>query len=174
MDILNEIITRRSVKKFKSNMLEKELIDKIIKAGTFAPSGKNMQSAIIIAITNKEVRDNLSNILKEHRGGMAVDPFYNAPVVLVVLAKKSVSTYLYDGSCVMENMLLEAHSLGIGACWIHHAKEVFETNYGKSLLNNLGINGNEYEGIGHCIIGYQDMKNTNQIPRKDNYVYYIN
>ena len=101
-----------------------------------------------------------------------MDPFYGAPVVLVVLADKSINTHIYDGSCVMENMLLEAHSLGLGACWIHHAKEMFETEYGKKLLNKLGING-EYEGIGNCVLGYANFLNKNQIPRKQRYVYYL-
>ena len=173
MDIFNEIETRRSVKSYKLDAIEPEIIERVIKAGTYAPSVKNMQSPIIIAITNREVRNNISNILKQLRGGLAIDPFYDAPIVLVVLAKKEIPTYICDGSCVMENMLLEAHSLGLGACWIHHAKEVFETEYGKELLNKLGINYNEYEGIGHCIIGCPKHKNMNIIPRKENYVYYV-
>ena len=170
-DILNVITSRRSVKSYKNKMIEKELIDKVIRAGMYAPSGKNLQSPIILAITNKVVRDKLSSILMQMRG-TTIDPFYNAPVVLVVLANKNVSTYLYDGSCVMENMLIQAHSLGLGACWIHHAKEVFETDYGKNLLKELGIDG-DYEGIGHCILGYADAVNKNPIPRKGNFVYYV-
>ena len=171
-DILDVIVSRRSIKKFKSQMVEPELIEKVIVAGTYAPSGKNKQSAIILAVTNKDVRDNLSKLCAEFRGLKNVDPFYNAPVVLVVLADKNVSTHVYDGSCVIENMLIEAHSLGLGACWIHHAKEVFETPYAKNLLKNLNIVG-DYEGIGCCILGYPDMIVGSQLPRKDNYVYYI-
>lgn len=171
MDILDTIISRRSVKKYQSKMVERELIDKVIKAGQYAPSGKNSQSAIILAITNKEIRDSISKALADFRG-ITSDPLYGAPVVLVVLADKSVFTHVYDGSCVMENMLLEAHSLGLGACWIHHAKEIFETNFGKELLASLGIEG-EYEGVGSCILGYSDMGKLEPLPRKDNGVYYI-
>jgi len=169
-DILDVIVSRRSVKKFKSDMIEQEKIDKVIKAGMYAPSGKNRQSAIILAITNKEIRDKLSELVAEQRGSDS-DPFYNAPVVLAVLADKSVFTHVYDGSVVIENMLLEAHSIGLGACWIHHAKEVFETDYGKELLKSLGING-DYEGVGSCILGIPDVFPENSIPRKSNYVYY--
>lgn len=170
-DILNTIVSRRSVKKYKETMPSKEEIDKVIKAGMYAPSGKNMQAPIILAITNKQVRDDLSKILADFRG-INSDPFYGAPVVLVVLADKNVSTHVYDVSVVIENMLLECHSIGLGACWIHHAKEIFETSYGKNLLKSLGIDG-EYEGIGSCILGYSDVELNTPIPRKDNYVYYV-
>lgn len=170
-DILDVITTRRSVKSYQEKMVEKELIEKVLRAGMSAPSGKNMQSPIILAITNKRIRNELSSLCANLRG-ISSDPFYGAPVVLVVLAKKNVSTHLYDGSCVMENMLLEAHSLGLGACWIHHAKETFETEYGKSILKILGVDC-EYEGIGNCILGYPKNTNKNPLPRKEKYVYYI-
>ncbi|MBE5758128.1 MAG: nitroreductase family protein [Clostridiales bacterium] len=170
-DILNTIVSRRSVKKYKETMPSDEEINKVIKAGIYAPSGKNKQAPIILAIKNKQIRDDLSKILADFRG-VDRDPFYGAPVVLVVLADKSVSTHVYDGSVVIENMLLECHSIGLGACWIHHAKEIFETSYGKNLLKSLGIDG-EYEGIGSCILGYSDVELNTPIPRKDNYVYYV-
>ena len=169
-EVLNCIKTRRSIKKYKSDAVPTELIEKIIEAGTYAPSGMNKQSAIIVAIENKEVRDNLSKINAEIMG-TTNDPFYNAPVLLVVLAKKDFFTHVYDGSVVIENMLLAAHSLGLGACWIHRAKETFETEYGKNLLKSLGIE-EEYEGIGNCVIGYPDMEPIEK-PRKENYVYYV-
>lgn len=170
-DILDVIVSRRSVKKFKNQMVEEELISKVIKAGMYAPSGKNKQSPIIVAITNKEVRDKLSKICAELRG-IDFDPYYGAPALLVVLADKDWFTYIYDGSVVIENMLLEAHSLGLGACWIHHTKETWETSFGKELLKKLGITGN-YEGIGTCVLGYPDVKLMEPLERKSNYVYYV-
>ena len=172
-DILDTIVSRRSVKSYKSQMVEKELIEKVIKAGTYAPTGRNMQSPIILAVTNKEVRDNLSREVANMRGmAPGSDPFYNAPVALVVLADKNIFTNVYDGSVVMQNMLLEAHSLGLGACWIHWAKEMFESDEGKEILLSLGIVGN-YEGVGTCVLGYSDMGVLESLPRKNNYVYYI-
>lgn len=168
---LDFIINRKSIKKYKDTMVSTNDLDKIIECGKYAPSGMNKQSAIILAVTNKEMRDNLSKLNAKIMGNENIDPFYNAPVVLVVLADKDVPTYIYDGSVVMENLLLAAHTLGLGACWIHRAKEMFETEEGKSILNSLGIEGN-YEGIGNCIIGYPDMDPVDK-PRKDNYVYYI-
>jgi len=173
---MNEIIknmeTRRSVKKYKSEMVPGEIIDKIAEAGTYAPSGMNRQSSVIVAVTDKAVRDKLSELNAEIMGRPGTDPFYGAPVVLVVLANRSCPTYIYDGSLVMENLMLAAHSLDIGSCWIHRAKEMFETDEGKEILKSLGIEG-DYEGIGNCVLGYSDEGEKNAPPRKGNYVYKI-
>lgn len=170
-DVLEKIKTRRSVRKYKSDMIPQEALDKILEAGTYAATGKGAQSPIIIAVTNKEVRDKLSK-LNASVMGTDTDPFYGAPVVLIVLADKSRGTYLYDGSLVMGNLMLAAHELGLGSCWIHRAKEEFEGPEGKEILQSLGITG-DYEGIGHCILGYADGPEPDAKPRKDSYVYYI-
>ncbi|MCQ2475100.1 MAG: nitroreductase [Clostridia bacterium] len=171
MNAIENLMTRRSIRKYKSDMIPKEIIDKICEAGTFAPTGMNRQSPIIIAVTNKETRDNLSK-LNASIMGTESDPFYGAPVVLIVLADKSMPTYIYDGSLVMANLMLSAHEYGIASCWIHRAKEEFETDDGKEILRSLGISG-EYEGIGHCILGYADCEHSEARPRKENYVYHI-
>ena len=169
-EVIKNIVERRSVKKYKNIPVEENLIDEIVMAGTYAPSGMNRQSPIILAITNQEVRDNIASINAKIMG-TDIDPFYGAPVVLVVLADKNCPTHVYDGSLVMENMMLAAHSLGLGSCWIHRAKETFETEEGKEILKNLGIEG-EYEGIANCILGYPDeVKEAS--PRKENYIYKI-
>lgn len=170
-DILELIKSRRSVKKYKSDPVPKELIEKIVEAGTYAPTGRNWQSPIILAVTNKEIRDELSRLNFGYDSDKRIDPFYGAPCVLVVLADKSKHTYVYDGSLVMGNMLLEAHSLGLGACWIHRAKETFESAAGKAILKKLGIEG-DYEGIGNCIVGYPDMTPVDK-PRKENWIYWV-
>ena len=129
------------------------------------------QSPIILAVTNKEVRDKLSKWNADIMG-TDTDPFYGAPVVLVVLADKNRPTAVYDGSLVMANLMLEAHDLGIGSCWIHRAKEEFESEEGKELLKSLGIKG-DYVGIGHCVLGYVDGEYPGIPERKDNWVYYV-
>lgn len=171
MDAYNNLITRRSIKKFKSDMVPKEIIEKILEAGTYAPTGMNWQSPVIIAVTNKEMRDRLSAMNAKVMGA-DMDPFYNAPVVLVVLADKSKPTYICDGSLVMGNLLNAAHACGISSCWIHRAKEEFESEEGSEILRSLGIDG-DYEGIGHCILGYADCEQPVPSPRKDNYIYWI-
>ena len=117
-EVIKNIKERRSIRKYEEDMIPQEIIEKIVEAGTYAPSGMGKQSSIIIAITNKEIRDKLSK-LNAKIMGVESDPFYGAPVVLVVLGKKDIPTYIYDGSLVMENLMLSANSLGIGSCWIH-------------------------------------------------------
>lgn len=117
MDALTALTTRRSVKKYTDKPVPPEIVDTIVNAGLQAPSGMNRQSPIIIRVTNKEVRDKLSAINAELLGA-AIDPFYGAQTMLIVLADKTVPTHVYDGALVMENLLVSAHSLGIGACWI--------------------------------------------------------
>lgn len=169
--VLDAIMTRRSIRKYKPDMVPKAVIDQIIQAGTYAATGMGRQSPIIIAVTNRELRDRLSAMNAEFMGRSGTDPFYGAPVVLIVLADRSRPTYLYDGSLVMGNLMLAAHELGIGSCWIHRAKEEFETEEGKAVLRSLGIEG-DYEGIGHCILGYADGPAPEAAPRKASYVYY--
>lgn len=171
-EVIQNIISRRSIRKYKGDVVPKEIIEEIVKAGMYAPTGMNSQSPIILAITNKEVRDRLSKLNAKFMNNTEIDPFYGAPVVLVVLVDKNKVTPIYDGSLVMGNLMNAAHSLGIGSCWIHRAKEVFDTEAGKELLKSFGIEG-DYEGIGNCILGYADCENPIPAPRKDNYVYYI-
>lgn len=173
MDAMKNMLTRTSVKKYKPDPVAKELLDQIIEAGTYAPTGRNLQSPIILAVTNTQVRDELSKLNAKVLGvPEGTDPFYGAPVVLVVLANKACNTRVYDGSLVMGNLQLAAHALGLGACWIHRAKETFEMPEGKALLEKLGIEG-EYEGIGNCIVGYPDGEIPAVKPRKENWVYYV-
>ena len=170
-DVLETIKSRRSIRKYKSDMVPQDKLEKIIEAGTYAATGMGKQSPIIVAVTNKELRDKLS-AMNAKIMGTNTDPFYGAPVVLIVLADKRRPTYLYDGSLVMGNLMLEAEAQGIGSCWIHRAKEEFESEEGKEILKSLGIEG-DYEGIGHCVLGFADGPAPKAAPRKDSYVYYV-
>ena len=169
--MLDLIRTRRSIRKFKPDMLPRDVIERIVEAGTFAPTAKNTQSPVIVAVTNQQVRDRLSRWNAEVTGSDR-DPFYGAPVVLVVLADKTCPNRVYDGSLVMQNLMLAAHALGIGSCWIHRAREVFERPEAKELLRSLGVEG-EYEGIGNCILGYTDGQEPEAAPRKEHWAYYV-
>lgn len=169
---MENLLTRRSIRKYKTDMVPKEILEKIVQAGMYAPTGMNRQAPIIITVTNKEMRDRLSKMNAAIMGKDDMDPFYGAPVVMIVLADKNVPTYLYDGSLVMGNLMLAAHELGVGSCWIHRAKQEFESEEGKAILKDLGIEG-DYEGIGHCILGYADCELPEAAPRKENYSYFV-
>lgn len=171
MDAMQNLLTRRSVRKYKPDMVPQEKLDKILEAGTYAATGMGRQSPIILAVTDKAMRDRLSK-MNAAIMGVDSDPFYGAPVVLVVLADKNVPTYIYDGSLVMGNLMNAAHAEGIASCWIHRAKEEFNSEEGKKILQDLGITG-DYEGIGHCILGYADGDEPAAKPRKENYVYSV-
>ena len=129
------------------------------------------QSPIMIAVTDKAMRDRLSRMNAAVMGAQN-DPFYGAPVVIAVLADRKVPTYLYDGSLVMGNLMNAAHALGIGSCWIHRAKEEFDSEEGQAILASLGITG-DYEGIGHCVLGYENGPCRPAAPRKENYIYRV-
>ena len=171
--VLDEMKTRRSIRKFKPDMVPADVLDQIIEAGTFAANGRGLQSPIIIAVTNKEMRDKIMEMNRMIGGWEeGFDPFYGAPVILIVLADASCPTAVYDGSLTMGNLMLAAHDLGIGSCWIHRAKEEFESEEGKQILSDLGVTG-EYEGIGHCVLGYPDEETAEAKPRKDDFVFWV-
>lgn len=170
-EALKLIESRRSIRSYKPDMVPDDLIDKVIEAGTFAATGGGRQSPIIIAVKDRKTRDKLSKLNADIMGA-ETDPFYGAPLVLIVLADRSSSTYLYDGSLVMGNLMLAAHALGLGSCWIHRAKEEFDRPEGKQILKDLGITG-DYEGIGHCILGYIDGDVPEAKPRKEKWSYTI-
>ena len=139
-DVLHKIKTRRSIRTYKPDMVPQEILDQIIEAGTYAASGMGRQNTIIIQVTNKELRDKIVEMNCEIGGWeKGFDPFYGAPAMLIVLAKKDWANRVYDGSLVMGNMMLAAHELGIGSCWIHRAKQEFETEWGKELLKSLPL-----------------------------------
>lgn len=168
---LQALKERRSVRKYKADMVPQELIDQVIDAGLYAASGHGTQEVIIVAVTNKEVRDKLAQMNCEILG-TSIDSFYGAPVVLVVLGPKSNKLTPYDGSLVMGNLMQAAHAVGLGSCWINRAKEEFASEEGKQLLKEWGIEG-EYEGVGHCILGYADGPMPQAAPRKANRVFYV-
>lgn len=164
---------RRSIRSFKSDMPAKEDIEQVLEAGLYAPSGKGRQATITLVITNKELRDKLAEANREVGGWKeSFDPFYGAPVVLVVLADKTWPTRTYDGSLVMGNLMLAAHSLGLGSIWIHRAKETFEKPEFQQLLRDLGIEG-EWEGVGNCAIGYIDGGAPRVAARKTGRVFWV-
>jgi len=166
-DIIRAMKERRSIRRFKSDMPSKEDLAQIAEAGLYAASARGQQKAIIVAVTDKELRDRLSKANCRIGGwGEDFDPFYGAPAILIVLAEKDWPNRVYDGSLVMGNLMLAAHSLGLGSIWIHRAKEEFEQEEWKQLLTDLGVQG-EWEGIGHCAVGYSEGEIPPAAPRNE-------
>ena len=170
-ETLKTLKERRSCRSYKPDPVPAEVLDQILEAGLYAPTGMGRQSPVMIAVTDRETRDKLSRMNAAVMGASS-DPFYGAPAVIVVLADRKVPTYLYDGSLVMGNLMNAAHALGIASCWIHRAKEEFDSEEGRAILKSLGIEG-DYEGIGHCILGYAASESRPAAPRKENYIHRI-
>lgn len=171
---LKDLKERRSIRAYKPDQIKEEDLQKIIEAGTYAPTGMGMQSPRIIVVQDRETRDYLSALNAKYMpGGEKKDPFYGAPTVLVVIASKERPTCVEDGALVMGNLLNAAHAVGVGSCWIHRAREVFDSEEGKILLKKWGVEG-DYVGIGHCILGYPaDGAVPDAKPRKSDYVIYV-
>jgi len=153
MSLIESIVARRSVRAFTDEQVSKEDLDLILKAGQYAPSGGNSQSPIIVAVQDKAIIEQLTKLNAAVIGKEGIDPFYGAPTVIVVLADKTKPTPVEDGSLTLGYMALEAYDLGLGATWIHRAKETFETDEGKALLKEWGFEG-EYIGVGNLIVGH--------------------
>lgn len=167
---LENIYRRRSIRKYKDIQISDEELEQVLRAGVCSPSGKNQQSAIIVAVQNRDEIAKLSKMNAEV-WGTSIDPFYGAPTVLVVLAKADSRFAVQDGSLVMGNLMNAAEAVGLGSCWINRAAEVFASDEGKAMLKKWGVEG-EYVGIGNCILGYKD-EDPAMKPRKENYVYYV-
>lgn len=169
-ETIKNLIERRSCRKYSTTQIKEEELNSVLKAGEYAPTGMGRQSPIILVLQNKEKVEKLSK-LNAKIMGTDKDPFYGAPTVLIVLADKNIGTYKEDGSLVLGNLMNAAYSIGLGSCWIHRAKEEFETEEGKELLKEWNIPEN-YVGIGHCVLGYPEEKSEAK-PRKEDYIRFI-
>ena len=167
-EVLDKIKSRRSIRKYRSDMIPQDKLEKIIEAGTYAATGMGKQSPVIVVVQKPELIGKLSKMNAAVMGS-SNDPFYGAPTVLIVLADPEIGTYHEDGSLVMGNLMLAAHAVGVDSCWIHRAKEEFESAEGKELLKEWGLPEN-LVGIGHCILGYRDCEYPEAKERKANYI----
>ncbi|HBB72530.1 MAG TPA: diguanylate cyclase [Ruminococcus sp.] len=172
-ELMKTIRERRSIRRFRSDPVPKEMLESIIEAGLYAASGWNEQLPKIIAVTNRELRDRISAANCEIGGwDKGFDPFYGAPAIIIVIVPGDGTTGVCDGSLTLGNMMLEAHELGLGSVWIHRAKEEFEGNIGKEILERLGLEG-RYIGIGHLAVGYPEGEPPLAPERKPDRVFFI-
>ena len=148
------LLNRRSIRKYKSEQVSTELLDAVLQAGLWAPSGMNKQNTIMVAVRDKETRDQLSRMNAEVMGATH-DPFYGAPCVIVVLADPEIYPAVENGSLVLGNLMNAAYEAGLGSCWIHRAQQMFASEEGKELLKKWGLK-ETLVGVGNCILGYPD------------------
>lgn len=152
---MQEILkNRRSIRKYKPQQVTDRELDAVLEAGLYAPSGMNGQKTVMVAVRDKQTRDQLSRMNAQVMG-VNSDPFYGAPCVIVVLSDPERPTWLEDGSLVMGNLLNAACEMGLGSCWIHRAQQMFDSPEGKALLKQWGLSEN-LKGVGNCILGYPD------------------
>lgn len=167
-ETLKTLIGRRSVRSYKKEQVPKEIVEQILEAGKYAPSGMGLQPTVMVVVRDPETIAQLSRMNAAVMGG-SNDPFYGAPTVVVVFADSTKSTCVEDGSLVMGNLMNAAFSLGVDSCWINRARESFQTEEGRALMKKWGL-GEEYIGIGNCILGYADQPLAQAKPRKDDFV----
>ena len=152
--ILENIRTRRSLRKYKEAQITEDELNTVLEAGTYAPSGRGLQSPILVAVQDPETKKRLIKMNAEILG-TDTDPYYGAPTLILVFAPVDRNTYIEDGSCVLDTMMLAAHSIGLASCWIHREKEMFATTEGKALMKKWGVPEN-FNGIGALALGYAD------------------
>ena len=170
--VLKTLEERRSIRSFQDKKVDADKLAAILKAGTYAATGMGKQSPIIVVIDSAQMREKIRSMNASVMGNPASDPFYGAPTILLVLANADVHTCIEDGSLVLGNLMNAAYSLGVDSCWIHRAREEFESEEGKALLKSWGIEGN-YVGVGHLAIGYRNCEYPTPRQRKNDYIYVV-
>jgi len=163
------LLNRRSIRKFKPEQIKDEELNAVLEVGKYAPSGGNQQSALFIVVQNKSMLEKISKMNSAVIGKAGADPYYGAPTVILVLADKTKVTPIEDASIALGNMYNAAYSLGLGSCWVHRTKQMFESEEGKTLLKEWGVEG-DYIGVGSCVLGYPDCDQPKASPRKDDVV----
>ena len=167
---LEDLKTRRSIRSYKPEQISDEQLDQILEAGTWAPTGAGSQSPVIVAVQNRAVIDKLQKLNAEVLKNPEARPFYGAPTVVAVLVDKTKPTPVEDGSLVLGNLQNAAWAVGVDSCWIHRAKEVFESGEGKALLGEWKLDPDTYQGIGFCLLGYAEGPRPKPAPRKEGYI----
>ncbi len=167
-EVLKTVKSRRSVRAYKTDAVPEEVLDAILEAGTYAPTGGGRQSPTVIAVKSAEYRKRISELNAEVMGSDK-DPYYGAPVIILVLADGNANTFVEDGSCVLENMMLAAASLGLGSVWVHREREIFDSEKGKKLLAEWKL-PETLRGVGSIALGYSSAPVGKAADRKDNYI----
>ena len=169
---LDNLLERRSIRSYKPGQISDDEIKSVLKAGLAAPSAMNRQPTVLLVVQDKATISLLSKLNALVMGKEDIDPFYGAPTVIVVLSDRNIPTHVEDGSLVLGNLMNAANTLGLGSCWVNRAKEVFEMPEARRILRSAGI-GDEYIGVGHCILGYPDGEKPAAKPVREGRVFRI-
>ena len=167
-EVLKAIRERRSIRRFLPQQIEDEQLRTVLEAGTWAPTGHGTQDPVIIAVQDPEICAVLRKLNAEVLGKENIDPYYGAPTIILVFSKAENPNCVKDGSLVISNIMLAAHSIGLGSCWINRCREMFETEEGRRLAPRLGI-PEGYEGVGCVSLGYKAHEAPAPAPRKEGY-----
>ena len=167
-EFLDMLLTRRSVRAYKPDPVPEALLEEVLRAGTYAPTGGGRQSPVLVAVTDKAARDEISR-LNAAVMGKDTDPYYGAPVLVLALADPASNTWVEDASCALENIMLAAHALGLGSVWVHREREIFDSEAGKALLRAWGL-PETLRGVGAIALGYASGPAPAPAPRKDGYI----
>lgn len=168
-ETMNTLLSRRSIRKYKPEQITDEQLNAVLEAGKYAPSAANQQSAFFVVVQDKSAIQKITKMNAAVVGDPSIDPYYGAPTIILVFGEKSKYAPVEDASLAMGNMYNAAYSLGLGSCWVARTKQMFETEEGKALLKEWGVEG-EYIGVGSCILGYPDCEQPKAAPRKENFV----
>jgi nitroreductase len=167
-ETMKSLLNRRCIRAYKSAQITDEELNTVLEAGKFAPSGANRQSALLIVVQDADTMRVISRMNQEIAGADS-DPYYGAPTVILALADGTTTTPVEDASLALGNMFNAAYSLGLGSCWVHRTRQMFESDEGKALLEKWGVQG-DYIGVGSCTLGYPEGEHPQAAPRKDGFV----
>jgi nitroreductase len=189
-DLIRAMMDRRSIRKFQERQLDEETLAEILSAGSWAPNAGGRQSPLFVVCQNAAINEELGRLSVEINGRLnrpapkpgeslpqaspaSASAFYGAPTVVTIFAPKNWHNFTIDCGVAAQNMVLAAHSLGVGSCIIARALELFETETGKNYMRKWNI-GEDYEGKIHVILGYRDGEQPEAKPRKEGRVIRIN
>ncbi|WP_295625788.1 nitroreductase family protein [uncultured Intestinimonas sp.] len=151
-EVLRCLLTRRSVRAYEPRQITEDELEAVLQAGLYAPCGMGSQKVYFAAVQDKAVRDRLSAMNRAILGSDS-DPYYGAPTIVVVLADPERYTWVEDGSCALTAMMEAAHAVGLGSCWIHRARQMFDSPEEKELLKQWGL-PETLQGVGSLALGY--------------------
>jgi nitroreductase len=170
-ETLKSLLNRRCIRAFKPEQIKDEELNAVLEAGKYAPSGANQQSALFIVVQDRETKETLSKMNQAVKASDS-DPYHGAPTIVLALADRSKVTPVEDATLALGNMFNAAYSLGLGSCWVHRTRQMFESEEGKALLKRWGVEG-DYVGVGSCVLGYPDGEQPQAAPRKDDFVVWV-